>query len=173
MFIRRKKEYSSVDRHTGILREVESCFHGSLNHLYRAFLPGFLWPIILICLVQSPYLVYLRMLPCVCTHLLAKMNSTEEAYGKLASLSITLPFYLQGVFLCMCSWGGFLTLRMRNMWSLIFYLGRTLPPPLIVLLFSCWSIYCVGVGGGGRWGWGGEEHLTPASKGEGVKSNFS
>ena len=54
---------------------------GSLNHFYGAFLLGFLWPIILICLVQSPYSVYLRILPCVRAHLLAKMDSSEEAYG--------------------------------------------------------------------------------------------
>ena len=35
----------------------------------------------LICLVQSPYLVYLRIFPCVCAHLTAKMDSTEEAHG--------------------------------------------------------------------------------------------
>ena len=32
---------------------------------YGAFLPSFLWPLILICLVHSPSLVYLRILPCV------------------------------------------------------------------------------------------------------------
>ena len=40
----------------------------------------------------------------------------------------------------MCSWGGLLTLRMRNMWSLIFYLGRAQPPLSIVLLFLSRSI---------------------------------
>ena len=54
---------------------------GSLNYLYGVFLLGFLWPIILICLVHSPYLVYLRILPCVCMHVLAKMDSTTKAYG--------------------------------------------------------------------------------------------
>ena len=34
----------------------------------------------------------------------------------------------------MCSQGGVLTSRMRNMWSLIFYLGRAQPPLSIVLL---------------------------------------
>ena len=61
--------------------ESESRPRGSLNHFYGAFLPGFLWPIILLCLVLSLYLVYLSVLPCVCTHLLAKMDSSEEAYG--------------------------------------------------------------------------------------------
>ena len=55
--------------------------HGTLKHFYGAFLLGFLWPITLLCLVLSLYLVYLRVLPCVHMHLLAKMDSSEEAYG--------------------------------------------------------------------------------------------
>ena len=41
---------------------------------------GVLWPVILLCLVLSSYWVYLRLLPCVHV-LLAKMDSSEEAYG--------------------------------------------------------------------------------------------
>ena len=70
-----------MDRYMNGLRERELHPCGNLNHSYRTFLPGFLWRIILICLVQSPYLVQLRILPCVCMHLLAKTNSTNEAYG--------------------------------------------------------------------------------------------
>ena len=67
--------------------EEESCTRGSLNHFYGAFLPGFLWPIILLCLVLSLYLVYLRVFPvCACVHLLAKMDSSKETYmGRLTS----------------------------------------------------------------------------------------
>ena len=54
---------------------------GSLNHFYGAFCLGFLWPIILLCMVLNPYLVYLRVLLCMCVRLLAKMVSSEEAYG--------------------------------------------------------------------------------------------
>ena len=61
--------------------ERESRPRGGVNHLHGAFLPGFLWPIILLCLVLSPYLVYLRILPRVRVRLLAKMNSSEEGYG--------------------------------------------------------------------------------------------
>ena len=43
--------------------------HGSLNHFYGVFSPDFLWPVVLLCLVLSPYLVYLRVLPCVCVHI--------------------------------------------------------------------------------------------------------
>ena len=70
-----------ADRRTGSLRErvSGSCPGGSLNYFYGAFLPVFLWPVILICLVRSPYLVTLRTVPYVCTHLLVKMDFTEKA----------------------------------------------------------------------------------------------
>ena len=80
VFIRRKRvQYVWTDIQVDCERESHP--HGSLNHLYGTFLLGFLWPIILICLVQSLYLVHLRILPCAHTHLLAKMDSSEEAYG--------------------------------------------------------------------------------------------
>ena len=41
----------------------------------------------------------------------------------------------------MCSQEGLLTFRIENMWSVDIHLGRAQPPPLIVLLFSSWSIY--------------------------------
>ena len=65
---------------TQVGSEGQSCPHSSLNNLYGAFLPGFLWSIILLCLVLSQYLVYLRVLPHVHVHLLAKMDSSKEAY---------------------------------------------------------------------------------------------
>ena len=43
--------------------EKELRLRGSLNHLYGTFIWGFLWPIILLCLVLSLYLVYFRVLP--------------------------------------------------------------------------------------------------------------
>ena len=72
-----------VDRHKGRLRGgvPESCRCGSFNYFYRALLLVFLWLIILICLVHSPYLVYLRILPGVCVHLLAKTDFTEKESG--------------------------------------------------------------------------------------------
>ena len=39
------------------------------------------------------------------------------------------------------SWGVLLICRMRNTWSLVFYLGRAQPPFSIVLQFSSWRIY--------------------------------
>ena len=83
VFIKRKKSTVHVDRYTGRLRGrvPESCPHGSLPYFYGAFLLVSRWPVIFICLVHSPYLVYLRILPYVLMHLLAKMDSTEEACG--------------------------------------------------------------------------------------------
>ena len=62
----------------GLEREFRSCC--GLNDLFRTSLPGFLRPIILVCLVVSLYLVYLGSSP-VCACLLAKMKSSKEAYG--------------------------------------------------------------------------------------------
>ena len=75
VFTRRKR----VRGHTGGLRG--SCPRVGLRHFYGAFLLGFLWLIILLFLVLSLYLVYLRVLPCVHVHLLAKLDSSKEAYG--------------------------------------------------------------------------------------------
>ena len=101
---------------TQVGSERESCPRGSLNHLYGAFLPGFLWPIILLCLVLSLYLVYLRVLPCMRAYLLAKMDSSEEAYG----LGDITPFSTSRKPFCACVVGKVsLTSRPRTMWSLI------------------------------------------------------
>ena len=63
----KRVQYVWIDTREDSERESWAC--GILNHLHGAFLLGFLWPVILICLVQSLYLVYLRILPCVCMHL--------------------------------------------------------------------------------------------------------
>ena len=63
--------------------EEELCPRGSLNHVLGAVVLSFLWPIILLCLVLSQYLVNLRILPCVCMHLLVKADSTERPMGGL------------------------------------------------------------------------------------------
>ena len=76
VFIGRKKSIARVDRHMGRLRVSESNPHGKLNYFYGSFLLIFLWSVILICLVQSPYLVYLRFLSCVHSNLFAKKDST-------------------------------------------------------------------------------------------------
>ena len=60
-----------MDRDVGRHRVAESHPHDGLNHFYGTFLPGFLWPTILICLVHSLYFVHLGILPCVHMCLLA------------------------------------------------------------------------------------------------------
>ena len=68
-------------------RVPESHSRGSLSQFYGTF-----FPTILIFLVHCSCLVYFRIVPCVHTHLLAKVD------------------FMSGS-------GGLLTLRMRNMWS--------------------------------------------------------
>ena len=128
VFIKRKESTVRVNRHMGRLRgrapELGPC--GGLNRLDRAFLPVFLWPIILICLVHSPYWVYLRILPCVSTLLLAKMDSTKEAYGWHHS-----PLTSKGSF-----WAGVVE-EVSWLWEWeMWCLGKAQPPLLMVLLFS-------------------------------------
>ena len=51
-----------------------------VKSLTWGFSSGFLLFGLLICLVQSPCFVYLRIRPCVRKRLLGKMDSTEEVY---------------------------------------------------------------------------------------------
>ena len=77
--VKQVKSTVHVDRRRGGLRERLSLRpRGSLNYFYGACLLGFLWPIILISLVSSPHLMYLRILPCVCMRPLAKMDFTRD-----------------------------------------------------------------------------------------------
>lgn len=71
----RRKKYKYVWIDTWAHSRGELCPWGNLNHLRGVFLPGFLWPVVLICLVQSPHLVCLRILPCVHTHLYRSTGS--------------------------------------------------------------------------------------------------
>ena len=107
---------------------------GSLNHVYGLFLPVFLWPIILIYLVHSLYLVYLKILPCVCMHLFAKVSGYNAGYLDRMSLDIASPLACKEPFLHICGWGGLLTSGMRDMWS-----RQGQPSSLIALLLSSWS----------------------------------
>ena len=65
------------------------------------------------------------------THLLAKMDFTEEAYGWRTSLGITSLWPPGSLFLLMCGQGGLLTSRKETCG-----LGRAQPPPLKILLLS-------------------------------------
>ena len=124
----------------------EFCPSGSLNHLYGAFLLGFLLPIILNALVQSPYLVYLRILLCVYIHLLPKWILLKMSMGR-ASLCITLllhhspfgslPFaslhhITFKMLFCVCV----ITLLGERK---ICCLGKAQPPVSIVLLLLFWN----------------------------------
>ena len=133
-FLGVKNEYSACGQTHGRAqreRGIESHPWDSLIYCYGAFLWGFFWPIILICLALSLYLVYVRILPCMYVHLLAKMNSSEEDYSSWHHLvwgDVPSLFDLQGL-LRMCMGEVSLTSRMRDMWSFISYLGRVHPPP--------------------------------------------
>ena len=108
-----------MDRHTGRLRgtvpELHPC--GGLNHLYETFLLVFLWLVILICLVHSPYLVYLRILPCCASTSLSPDGSYCKGIWIAWHQLTSLLFDLQGASPGMCDQEGLLTLGMRYMWS--------------------------------------------------------
>ena len=53
-----------------------------VKSLIWAFLPNFLWSIILLCLVLSAYLVYLRILPCAHAPF-SQDGSSQEVYEQL------------------------------------------------------------------------------------------
>ena len=112
-----------IDIHKWAEKESHVC--GSLDHLHGAVLPGFRWPVILFpgfesCLEQH------SILPCVCVHLLAKLDSSTEGCGKVDTTYygvVPLPFgpprslsVVRG-----CPW--------PQEWEIcglfIFYLGRT------------------------------------------------
>ena len=96
---------------------------GNLSHFYGAFLLGFLWPIISLFLDLSLYWVYFKVLPCVCTHLLAKMVSSEEAYGWFDITNYEVMIAKEPFWACVVGKVS-LTLRIRYKWSFISYLGR-------------------------------------------------
>lgn len=68
IFIRRKSTVR-MDRHMGRLRDPgpRLCPGGSLNHVCAAFLPDFLWPLILICLGSQSIFCIFQDLP-MCVH---------------------------------------------------------------------------------------------------------
>ena len=108
-----------------------------------------------------------------CTSLSQDGFHQRGLWGDLASLTMgwcPLPFDLQGAFMHMCNQGGLLTSRMRNMWSLIFSLGRARPPLSIVLLFSSW---CIGPQGTNLQLFALGPHLSPASNGANHKLNLA
>ena len=84
-----------MERHTGRLREKECSPRGSLSYFYGTCLLGFLWPFTLLGLLLI-YLVHPRILLSMHMCLLAKTDSSKEAYGKSTSLTMRwccLPFW--------------------------------------------------------------------------------
>ena len=128
------------------------CFHGNLKHFYGIFLPNFLWLVILICLVHSPYLVHLRILPCVWSRWILP----QRPMGR-TSLDMTPLWLPRSLFCAMCVWGGLLTLGMRNMWSVQGPASSLNCPAILVLEF--WSMDNESPI---AFPWGGA-HLPPAS----------
>lgn len=86
----------------------------------------------------SEYLSDMSQGPPMCAHTSLSQGGFHQrglARHRLASL----PLDLRGALLCLCSWGGFLTVRMRSMWAIIFCLGRLLSQP------SCYCCFTVSV----------------------------
>ena len=120
VFIQRENvQYMWLDTQadSGRERVTESHPHGSLNCFYWASLLGFLQPIILICLVHSPYLIYLRVLPHI---------STSKASGQSIPYHYFL-FDLQGAFLCRWGWGGGGSPDLRNKKCMVWARPSRLP----------------------------------------------
>ena len=108
VFIKRKKEYIQytwIDTWADWERERERVTglhpHGSLIYFSGAFLPGSLWLIILICLVHSSYLVYLRILLYVHTLSLSQDRFYQKGLW-VEHLLTSLLFELQRAFLHLC-----------------------------------------------------------------------
>ena len=133
----KKKSTVCVDRHLSRLggRVPESHLCRSLSYLYAAFSSGF--PLTShFDLPGSESMFDLPQDPSLCVHTSLSQDGFFRRGLWVAWHHVSLPFDLQGAFLCLHSQGSLLTLRMRNMWSLLFYLGRAQPSPTTVLLFS-------------------------------------
>ena len=107
VFIGRGKKYSTRGQthwRTQRQRVTESHPCGNLNSFYGTFLLGFLWPSVLICLVHSSCLVYLRILPCVRMHLLARQFLLQRPVGRQVSFDITPLWPPRSLFVHVWSW---------------------------------------------------------------------
>ena len=105
--------------------------HGSLNHFFGVFVPDFLWPVTLLCLVLSLYLVYLRVLPHVHVHICQpRWGLAKRPTGRLSIAS-------------------FLTSSLEITWprrvSWLWELSGNGPTSFLVLLCMFWSFCPQGV----------------------------
>ena len=84
VFINRKsKEYVWIGTKADTEGEFLSlCPHGSLNYFYEAYLLGFLWANHSDLPGSQSILVYVRILSCVCTHLLTKWILPKRHLGR-------------------------------------------------------------------------------------------
>ena len=124
-----------MDRHTEGLRERERvpefCLCGSLNYFCGVFLLDFLWPFWFMWFTVCIW--YISQDPPMCVHI----PLSQDGFcckGLWVEHPLTSLLDLQGAFLCMCGREVF-WLGKWEIWDL----GRTQPPPCIVLLFSSWS----------------------------------
>ena len=124
---------------TGGLSKRERAAHtfGVDYVTYMGAVLGYLWPIILLCLTLSPYLVWHRALPCVHAHLLAKMDSSTRVSEELAEhIMVWSPS--PRILFAHVSFGGLLDLKNEKyVVSLAFYPNRTqllLAPAIIFIL---------------------------------------
>ena len=123
---------------------------------------------ILICLVHSPYLIYLRSRPCVRTLLLVKMEPTAKASG----LTL-LPLWPARNLFCACVFG--VVSWTRNMW---FWQGpnSSLNCPAILDSVSVnreWLSNYFTLGGGGGGGWGERASTSCLTPTHSFGNNFS
>ena len=122
-----------MDRHTSGLRERNSHPRGSLNHLYWGISSGFPlanyfdWP-------DSESVFGISQDPPMCVRISQPTWIPAKSFDITPLLTSNELSSQEGVFL------SSLTTRMRNMWSLLFHLGRAQPPPPIVLLSIFWSV---------------------------------
>ena len=132
--LRKRVQYVWIDTSRLRGRVPESRLCSSLSYLYAAFSSGF--PLTShFDFPGSESKFGLPQDPSLCVH--ASLSQDGFFQGGLWVAwhhVISLPFDLQGAFLCLHSQGSLLTLRMRNMWSLIFDVDGAQLSPTIVLL---------------------------------------
>ena len=123
--------------------------YGSWNHFYGAFAPTFLWPVILICLVLSMYLVYLGTLPCAC----ASQSRWIPLQRPMGRLSIT-PLLTSKE---LSSQEGLLNFKNEKCVVSYLYMGRAQPSLFVLLIdilefLSTGNKLLIAHPGWGKWG---------------------
>ena len=134
VFVKKRVQYVWIDTSRLRGRVPESRLCSSLSYLYAAFSSGF--PLTShFDFPGSESKFGLPQDPSLCVHASLSQDGFFQGGLWVAWHHVTsLPFDLQGAFLCLHSQGSLLTLRMRNMWSLIFDVDGAQLSPTIVLL---------------------------------------